>query len=276
MALAGNRWHDLSEMAMYDDPAPRSSGLALEDLQDRLVRETDPARRLDIIDDALGPPEPQLLDTSVLQNLDWVDREIEGGGGAKRWDEGAERVLIQRYGQELAQDLLDLGTLYKRFEDNGNYPWLICNSAIEEADVLRGIKGDRLRQLISCFSGHQDDWSNDAYPGIARGLLLARRPARVSPLILRALGVASPDQVSDAHGPLSFLPDRGDRLLAAHALLSNIPAILTTDRRTFWSRREEMKLLGVHVIRPSELLALYLPYWDALELEFARRGARRD
>lgn len=39
-----------------------------DDLRGRLLSESDPGQRLGIIDEALCPPEPQLLDTSVLQN----------------------------------------------------------------------------------------------------------------------------------------------------------------------------------------------------------------
>jgi hypothetical protein len=55
--------------------------------------------------------------------------------------------------------------------------------------------------------------------------------------------------------------------------LANIPAILTTDRRTFWAHRDKVRELGVEIFRPSELLDLYVPYWDAMEYEFARRRA---
>ena len=67
------------------------------------------------------------------------------------------------------------------------------------------------------------------------------------------------------------MPDLGDRMLVAHALLANVPAILTTDRRTFWRYRRELRDLGVEVMRPKELLELYAPYWAALEYEFAQR-----
>lgn len=92
------------------------------------------ARRLDLIEETLRPPEPQLLDTCVLQNLDWVDRQLEAADGAVIWGDEEEHALIGRYGVDLAHDLLDLGTLYKCLEDRGGYPWLVCNSAIEEAD----------------------------------------------------------------------------------------------------------------------------------------------
>jgi hypothetical protein len=242
-------------------------------LEERLQNESDPARRRDLIEDALCPPEPHLLDTCVLQNLDWVDRKIQAGTGD--WSEERERELQQQFGVDLANDLLDLGTLYKRFEHDGGYPWLVCNAAVDEAAVLRNAKGDGVRQLIQFLIGHQEDWVGDAYPGIAQGLLLASRRARVSPLILRGLGVSSPEEVVDQRGPLAFLPDRGDRLVAAHALLANIPVILTTDRRTFWAHREQMLAFGVRVLRPSELLDLYIPYWDALSVEFERRRKSR-
>jgi len=56
----------------------------------------------------------------------------------------------------------------------------------------------------------------------------------------------------------------------AQALLSNIPVVLTTDRRTFWTRRDRLAELGLKVMRPTELLDLDEPYWEVLEEEFAR------
>lgn len=240
-------------------------------LRVRLLSERDPGERLHIIKEWLCPPEPQLLDTSVLQNLDWVDRKLEAAENGVDWHDAAVSELQARFGTELAADLIDLGTLYKQFEHYGSYPWLVCNAAVDEANVLQSEKGDRLRQLLSFLSGHQEDWHDDSFPGIAKGLLLARGAIRVSPLILHALGVSTAEELSEDAGPLSFLHDRGDRSIVAHAVLANIPAILTTDRRTFWVHREKIRGLGVEVLRPTELLDLYIPYWDAMEYEFARR-----
>ena len=122
-------------------------------LRGQLQIEPDPAQRLDVIDDALRPPEPQLLDTSVLQNLDWVDRKLDSAEGDVCWDDGAVAELEERFGKDLASDLLDLGTLYKRFEHYGSYPWLICNAAVDEANVQKNEKGERLRQLLSFLCG---------------------------------------------------------------------------------------------------------------------------
>jgi hypothetical protein len=128
--------------------------------------------------------------------------------------------------------------------------------------------------MIEFLSEHQDTWCSDTYPGIAKGLLTSTRGCRISPLILKALGVKSADEVSSPSGPLAFLPDHGDRLIATHALLASIPVVLTTDHRTFWERRDQLLPLGVSVMRPGELLDLYEPYWAALDAEFARRQGR--
>lgn len=237
-------------------------------LKVRLEQEVDAARRIERIEQELCPPEPQLLDTCVLQNLDWVDRRIESDGS---WDDGAVADLTERYGAELANDLIDLGILYKEFEDRSGYPWLVSRAAQGEASLADGVKGVRLLSLLGFFRGHQDDWSDEAYPGIAKGLLFSPRRVRVSPLLLRGLGVTSVDEVHSASGPLSFLPDEGDRMIAAEALIANVPVLLTTDRATFWRHRVKLEALGLAVMRPTELLTLYEPYWTALDQEFMRR-----
>lgn len=236
--------------------------------EDILRDMSNPGDRMDFIDHALRPPEPQLLDTCILQNLDWVDRRIEQ---TVSWDDAAVAALTATYGEDMANDLLDLGVMYKQFEDLGGYPWLVCDVNAAEASLLGGDRGIRLNDIIRFFNGHQDDLCNDAFPGVALGLLGEARATRVSPLILKALGVASVEEVFLHDGPLSFLPDGGDRQVAGYALLANIPIILTTDRKTFWKHRTAMKEFGVDVMRPSELLALYEPYWDALRDEFQRR-----
>lgn len=235
-----------------------------------LEREADSGRRIAIIEQELCPPEPQLLDTCVLQNLDWVDRRIESTDSVI-WDEEAVADLTTRYGTELAVDLIDLGLLYKQFETRSGYPWLVSAAAHEELSLADGIKGARIASLLRFFRGHQDDWYGTTYAGVARALLFPSPRMRVSPLLLRGLGVSSVDEIHSATGPLSFLPDDGARLLCADALIANVPVVLTTDRATFWKHRVELNALGLTVLRPSELLKLYEPFWQALDEEFMRR-----
>lgn len=238
-------------------------------LKERLEQEADAARRIEIIEQELRPPEPQLLDTCVLQNLDWVDRRIDSYGSIT-WDDGAIADLMERYGAKLANDLIDLGILYKEFQHRSGYPWLVSQGVQGEASLADGAKGERLLSLLGFFRGHQDDWSDDAYPGIAKGLLSARRS--VSPLLLRGLGVTFVDEIHSVRGPLSFLPDEGDRMVTAEALIANVPVLLTTDRRTFWKHRVELDAFGLAVMCPTELLKLYEPYWQALDEESMRRS----
>ncbi len=47
---------------------------------------------------------------------------------------------------------------------------------------------------------------------------------------------------------------------------------MTTDRKTFWRHRTLLASFGVQVMRPSELLEFYLPYWQLLDDEFRKRG----
>ena len=51
----------------------------------------------------LRPPEPQLVDTCVLQNLDWIDRRLETSGSVIQ-DETATRDLAEQYGADLAHE----------------------------------------------------------------------------------------------------------------------------------------------------------------------------
>lgn len=230
--------------------------------------EADPSRRLDMIQEALLPPEPQLLDTCVLQNLDWIDRQLLLHKTIT-WDDEAETKLALQYGSDLARDLIDLGILYKNFEYDGGYPWLICKAAIDEAALFRGTKGESLRQLIKFLSEHQDDWAIDSYGSVAPGLL--NNIHKPSQLILRSLGVSSPEEMWSSNGPLNFLPDKGDRIIVTHALFANVPIILTTDLRTLWLHRERITNMGIQILRPSELLQLYEVYWSEIENEYHRR-----
>src|SRR5689334_8164274 len=125
-------------------------------LEARLAQ-VDAARRLEIIEEELRPPEPQLLDTCVLQNLDCVDRQTELNG-PMAWDEAAVAELAGKYGAELANDLIDLGVLYKEFEHRSGYPWLVSRASQVEAGLAGGVKGARLVSILDFFHGHQDDW----------------------------------------------------------------------------------------------------------------------
>jgi hypothetical protein len=128
-------------------------------MPERLAAETNPMRRLELIEEALRPPEPQLLDTCVIQNVDWIHRQTQLGHSFIRDDEVTAK-LERRYGSDLAEDLMALNVMYRHHEYHSGYPWLVCKTALEEAQLLRGAKGESLRQLIEFVVGHQEDWGN--------------------------------------------------------------------------------------------------------------------
>jgi hypothetical protein len=81
------------------------------------------------------------------------------------------------------------------------------------------------------------------------------------------------EEIVAANGPLAEFRDRGDREIIREALLSGVPAILTTDLRSFWAKREVVLEHGLEVWRPSDALRAYIPRWNVQEEEFARRRA---
>jgi len=163
----------------------------------------------------------------------------------------------------MARQLLDLGMLYMELQERDGFPWLVSTSAQAELGVHVGRRAAGNLDLLRYFAGHQGDWDVGAFPGVALGALWAGGTGwRPSPLIHRALGVDDVTAIIASDGPLSFLPDTGDRCIARDALLANVPGILTLDLRTFWRYREELAHLGVEVLRPSDLLDAYEQVWD--------------
>lgn len=98
---------------------------------------------------------------------------------------------------------------------------------------------------------------------------------RINPLILKALGVKENKEIVEDNGPLTLLADMGDRLLVRDAILAGVPAILTTDLRSFWSHRADLYHLGIEIWRPSDALIAYEPKWAAEAEFFARRRAEQ-
>jgi hypothetical protein len=60
------------------------------------------------------------------------------------------------------------------------------------------------------------------------------------------------------------------------ALLSGVPAILTTDLRSFWNHRAALYDYGLEVWRPEDALTAYEPVWAAEAAMFAERRAEHD
>jgi hypothetical protein len=119
----------------------------------------------------------------------------------------------------------------------------------------------------------QEDWGTSSYGPVAPGVIDPTVKAHPNPLILRGLEVSSVQQIVADDGPLAEFRDLGDRALIRDALLAGVPAILTTDLKSFWAKRAVVAEYGLQVWRPSETLDAYVPRWKADDEEFARRRA---
>ena len=217
----------------------------------------------------LGPPEPMLLDTCVIQNLEWVWDLIEND---VPWSTDKFEDVTAKFGEPLAEELLALDRLVSHLRWSG-FPWLVSGSAEAELDRIVTAKGEGLRAGWRRLAEALEDWGTDAYGPVAPGVLRRGRPVRANPLILRGLGVASVDEITADDGPLAGFRDRGDREMIRDALLSGVPAVLTTDLRSFWAKRELVRDYGLEIWRPTDTLDAYIPRWNAEEAEFARRRA---
>ncbi len=60
-------------------------------------------------------------------------------------------------------------------------------------------------------------------------------------------------------GYLDFLPQKSDRLLIIDSLRMRCHVFLTTDRKTIWNHRVELRRVGMNVQRPSEYVSNLLP-----------------
>jgi hypothetical protein len=218
-----------------------------------------------------------LLDTCVIQNIEWVWKRMEENiAHDMEWTEERVAQLEVRFGPALANELLDLGTLVSRFEWESSFPWLVSSSARKEFEQVAGRKGPGLISGWKHLSELQDDWCSDAFNGASPGILVPTPTTRVNPLILHGLDVASVGEIVADGGPLDSFSDPGDRALIRDALLSGVPAILTTDLRTFWSKRAALYDYGLEVWRPSDVLTTYIPKWAEQERMLARRRAAQD
>ena len=215
-----------------------------------------------------------LLDTCVIQNVEWVwDRMEEEGGG--HWTEERVQELERQFGPQLAEELLALGYLVDHLQWEG-FPWLVSATARGEIERFQGRRQAGILRGWTRLSEAQGDWAIESFRGVAASVLEPSAEVRINPIILRGLGVSSVDEIVGDDGPLSVFRDRGDKALIRDALLSGVPAILTTDLRSFWNHRETLYDHGLEVWRPEDALTAYEPVWAAEAAMLAQRRAEHD
>ena len=215
-----------------------------------------------------------LLDTCIIQNIEWVWDRMEGAEGGS-WSDERVQALEHRYGRTYANELLDLGSLVDELQWQG-FPWLVSASSRTEFERLRSDKRTQLIAGWSRLSDHQEEWSIESFRGVAPAVLDPTPEARINPLILKALGVTESKEIVEDDGPLGVLNDMGDRMLVRDALLAGVPAILTTDLKSLWRHRAALYDLGVEIWRPSDALTAYWPKWARETASLARPRAEQD
>jgi len=73
---------------------------------------------------------------------------------------------------------------------------------------------------------------------------------------------SSPSFAREAHelaATLKALRDEADRLLVAEAIVMGCDVFLTVDRKSLWSRRDQIEPASVRILRPVELWAALYP-----------------
>ena len=65
---------------------------------------------------------------------------------------------------------MELGMLYEEFKDRSNHPWLVSLPAQGATDLGDGVNGVSPLSLFGFFRGHLDDWCEEVFSGLAKGL----------------------------------------------------------------------------------------------------------
>jgi hypothetical protein len=139
---------------------------------------------------------------------------------------------------------------------HGGVPWAVSETSLTELQRAGGRRGAALIQWWSDL-WHYWESCEQFYPEIDFEGLVWPQP-NVSPdqLMLFEVEPSMPGHAA-LDEPLSHLSDDGDRALVRDAIRSGIPSILTTDLRTFRSRRRDIYYYGIEVWRPTDALCAY-------------------
>jgi hypothetical protein len=193
-------------------------------------------------------PEPMLLDTCAVQHLDTVMGRFDDDSGLSH--EEAQR-LVARYGPRLGPEIVALGDLVAIAFENDGPPWAVSETSLIELGRLEGNRGNGLRRSWWDWRYYWDGWA-DVYPEIDHaGLMWPRAVVPPEQLALFPIAPTMPD------APLDAIRHAGDRALIRDAIRAGIPAILTTDLRSFWAKRGALLGYGLEVWRPTDVWRAY-------------------
>jgi len=150
-----------------------------------------------------------LLDTNVLQNIEWVWDRLDGPSGG-HWADVEVVELQARYGTVYADELLCLGYLVDRLQWQ-YFPWVVSTSSLHELTASRRCGAEAARRgWYRIYHNQEEEASSDFFRGVSASLLTPTNQTRVNPLVLRGLGVGSIADITKDGGPLDFLGDAED------------------------------------------------------------------
>lgn len=169
------------------------------------------------------------------------------------------RVLLDT---NIVNFLLDWG---EAIHDGGKIPAGVPRRDIDDILALRDI----------WLTGQRASWQVAVSPCTCREIRATSDPARraaldrwFSELWLYWREFFEQDKLSDLHADdlarrlvpsqtFAVLPDRSDRELLAHAIAFGCDAVCTRDRRTIVRHREELRLVPLRILTPTE-------WWNAV------------
>lgn len=209
-----------------------------------------------------------MLDTCALQHIEMV------------WDiscaeqEGREiptmDAIRRRYGPVLASELFAIYDLIYEHETGGGLDWWVSSASLYEFSLAPPQKAarlmDRWRRWFSIFEEEIVDFREFDFAALYRHPHLdAGKPDAFAPFDeLPGAPMVHPQQLRlplpidcdsvDVGRDLSMLRDEGDRILVWQTRQAGFPSILTTDLRSFWRFRDQLRRHGVAVYRPTDLI----------------------
>jgi hypothetical protein len=195
-----------------------------------------------------------LLDTCLIQHLEYV---MDVLGEAFVWPENAQGWIRRRYGPELGEDLVALGNTVAFLYPRQDPPWAVSETSLGELSRIGGVKGSRLCGWWSDWALYWDGSAGN-YPEVDSSGLFRPRVVE-DPDQLRLFDVPALEPPAPADESFGPFVDAGDRALICDAIRSKVPAILTTDVRSFWVHRAWLYGAGVEVWRPRDLWAAMRP-----------------
>lgn len=181
-------------------------------------------------------PKRIFLDTSV------VNKVVEFG--EYLFDDYLAGSSLREYKRRPSEDQEDIDALHYLFQVYQRLCMPMCVSQTTLCELGRTMDSDKRNHLLQYAGEVIDHWLT----GVD-----TRRPTAIKSDEFK-------DTCVSISQNLTFLPDDGDRLLFAEAVLFGCDAFLTMDRKTIWCHREQLGIYGVRVLRPHELWKEMLPW----------------